>query len=200
MTDLFQEKAQDWDTRPVPAQISAGVGGALLQKVPLHPTMRVMDFGAGTGLVCSQVAPLVEKIYAVDISAAMLEKLAAKPELQGKVEPICQNILEKPLGKKVDLIMSAMAMHHVESTERLFQVFADHLESGGMLALADLDKEDGSFHPADAEGVFHQGFDRDELSTLLSQQGFEAIDFTTATEVTRDERPYSIFLVTATKR
>ena len=183
----------------MPAQISAGVGAALLQKVPLRPAMHVMDFGAGTGLVCSQVAPLVEKIYAVDISASMLEQLAAKPALQGKVEPICQNILETPLGKKVDLIMSAMAMHHVDDTEKLLQTFAAHLESGGLLALADLDSEDGSFHPADVEGVFHQGFDREALRALLEKEGFEAIEFTTATSVSRDEKRYPIFLVTATK-
>jgi len=50
----------------------------------LHEQMRVMDFGAGTGLISSQVAPLVKKIVAVDISEAMLNKLVAKPELQEK--------------------------------------------------------------------------------------------------------------------
>lgn len=158
-----------------------------------------MDFGAGTGLICAHVAPRVEKIYAVDISESMLERLAAKPELQGKVEPICQNILETPLDEKVDLIMSAMAMHHVEDTEQLLRVFADHLEPGGMLALADLDKEDGSFHPADTEGVFHQGFDRVAIQALLEKQGLDAIEFSTAVEVTREGKSYPIFLVTATR-
>lgn len=199
MTDLFEEKAQDWDERPLPKQISEGVGSALLQRIELAPTMRVMDFGAGTGLICAQVAPHVETIYAVDISPAMLEKLAAKPELQGKVEAVCQDILEAPLGKRVDLIMSAMAMHHIEDTDRLLKTFAEHLEAGGHIALADLDTEDGSFHPEDVEGVFHQGFDRDELRALLEKNGFAEIEFVTATEVTRDERSYSIFLVTATR-
>ena len=198
MTDQFQDKAQDWDERPIPAQISAGVGALLLEKLPLRPSMRVMDFGAGTGLICAHVAPRVEKIYAVDISESMLERLAAKPELQGKVEPICQNILETPLDKQVDLIMSAMAMHHVEDTEQLLRVLATQLVPGGTLALADLDKEDGSFHPAGTEGVFHRGFDRDAIQTLLEKQGFEAVEFTTAVEVTREGKRYPIFLVMAT--
>ncbi len=45
-----------------------------------------MDFGAGTGLICPQTAAHVEKITAVDISQALLEKLGAKPALQNKVE------------------------------------------------------------------------------------------------------------------
>lgn len=199
MTDLFKDKAKDWDARPIPTQISEGVSSALLERVDLHPQMRVMDFGAGTGLLSSHLAPKVEQIYAVDISSSMLEKLAAKPELQGKVQIACQDILEAPLQAKVDLIVSAMALHHIQDTDRLLKVFADHLEAGGKIALADLDKEDGSFHPEDIEGVFHQGFERGALETLLRESGFQEIVFTTATEVSKEDRGYPIFLVTATK-
>jgi 16S rRNA A1518/A1519 N6-dimethyltransferase RsmA/KsgA/DIM1 with predicted DNA glycosylase/AP lyase activity len=57
-----------------------------------------MDFGAGTGLITSQIADKVEKLTAVDVSLAMLDKLMAKEELQGKVEALCSNILEQPLA------------------------------------------------------------------------------------------------------
>ena len=77
MNDLFQHKAGDWDTRPAPVQISAGVGRALRERVDLRDDMSVMDFGAGTGLICAHVAPHVGRVYAVDVSAAMLEKLEA---------------------------------------------------------------------------------------------------------------------------
>ncbi len=200
MTDLFEDKAAEWDARPLPAIISEGVGRALLEHVELTPDMRVMDFGAGTGLICCHVAPHVAKIYAVDISEAMLEQLAAKPELRGKVEPVCRDILETALEEKVDLVISAMALHHVEDTGRLLAAFAQHLAPGGKLALADLDAEDGSFHPADIEGVFHAGFDRDELGALLTAAGFEEIEFVTAVEVEKNEGHYPIFLLTATKR
>ncbi|NOY93704.1 MAG: class I SAM-dependent methyltransferase [Deltaproteobacteria bacterium] len=200
MTDLFEDKAAEWDARPLPAIISEGVGRALLEHVELTPDMQVMDFGAGTGLICCHVAPHVAKIYAVDISEAMLEQLAAKPELQGKVEPVCRDILEAALEEKVDLIISAMALHHVEHTDRLLKAFAQQLAPGGKLALADLDAEDGSFHPADIEGVYHAGFDRDELGALLEANGFEDVQFVTAAEVEKNGRHYPIFLLTATKR
>lgn len=199
MNDLFQHKAGDWDSRPAPVQISAGVGRALLERVALHDDMTVMDFGAGTGLICAHVAPHVGRVYAVDLSAAMLERLAAKPELQGKVEPMHIDILATPLPHKVDLIVSAMAMHHVEDTGRLLKAFAEHLAPGGKLALADLDSEDGTFHPPDTEGVYHFGFDRDALGAQLRAHGFSDIDFTTAVEVDRDQKRYPVFLVTATR-
>ena len=199
MTDLFKDKAQDWDTRPVPAQISEGVGAALRARVPLSAALRVMDFGAGTGLICAQVAPHVATVYAVDISASMLAQLAAKPALAGKVEVRCQDILAQPLDQPVDLIVSAMAMHHVQDTARLVRAFAAHLAPGGRIALADLDREDGTFHPADAEGVFHHGFARDELGRELARSGFTDVEFGDAAQVDKGDRTYGVFLVTATR-
>ena len=197
MVDLFQDKAHEWDTRPIPTQISEGVFAALHGAVALSPELTVMDFGAGTGLICAKVAPSVARILAVDISAAMLEHLAKKPELADKVDIFCQNILTTPLGRQVDLIVSAMAMHHVEDTLALFRTFHAHLAPGGQLAVADLDAEEGDFHPADAEGVYHAGFDREALGALVLEAGFSEPRFVTACEVDKGDKSYPIFLLTA---
>jgi 2-polyprenyl-3-methyl-5-hydroxy-6-metoxy-1,4-benzoquinol methylase len=199
MTDLFKEKAEEFDTRDVPRQLSAGIGACILDNVVLENDMQVMDFGAGTGLITAQVAGKVGKVTCVDVSEAMLEKLAAKEELQGKVEIVCQNILEHPLGRKFDLIVSAMAMHHVEDTDRLVQRFAEHLKPGGRVALADLDQEDGSFHPEDTEGVYHSGFNRDAFKDILEKHGFRDIHFYDATRVEKEQGRYPVFLAVATK-
>ena len=200
MTDLFEEKAQGWDTNDVPRQLSAAIGPAMLEQVAFEPDMAVMDFGAGTGLISGQVATKVGKITAVDISEAMLEKLAAKPELKGKVQTICQDITKKPLDEKFDVIVSAMAMHHVEDTDNLAKTFASHLKPHGKVALADLDAEDGTFHPEDTEGVYHSGFDRDAMRSILEKNGFENIEFVTAHTVEKETGRYPVFLVTATKQ
>jgi len=199
MTDLFNEKAKDWDADEMKKMLSSAIGSSIIEHIPLHDQMRVMDFGAGTGLISSQVAPLVKKIVAVDISEAMLNNLVSKPELHGKVEVVCQDIIDTPIGGEFDLIMSAMAMHHVKDTPKLIQRFAEHLNPGALIALADLDKEDGSFHPEDTEGIYHFGFERDQLQIILEKHGFEEIQFLTAHTVNKDEKRFPIFLVTATK-
>ncbi len=199
MTDLFEEKAEDWDRRDVVRELSEAIGSAMVEQVPFAPDMSVMDFGAGTGLITAQVAPRVGQMVGVDTSPAMLEKLAAKPELQGRVEIACQDILEQPLERTFDAIVSAMALHHVEDTDRLIATFARHLKPGGWLALADLDTEDGTFHPEDAEGVYHHGFDRKELGERLASHGFEDVRFLTAHTVRREDGDYPVFLVTARK-
>lgn len=199
MSDLFQDKAADWDQRPVPLQISEGVFAALASSVALHDRARVMDFGAGTGLLAGKLAPRVAEIVAVDVSPAMLEQLAKKPELAGKVETVCQDLVVTPLGRTVDLVVSAMAMHHVKDTRALARALFEHLEPGGGVALADLDAEDGSFHPPGTEGVYHHGFDREALGAMLRDAGFVDVNFVTACEVTKETRRYPIFLVTATR-
>jgi len=199
MTDLFEDKAAEWDTRPIPQQISEGVFRAMEAAVAFSPTQTVMDFGAGTGLVATQIAPLIREIIAVDVSPAMLEKLAQKPALQGKAEIHCQNILKAPLQRQVDVVVSAMAAHHVEDTAALLRTLHDHLKPGGTLALADLDAEDGTFHPPGIEGVYHDGFDRDALGALATEAGFTGAAFQTACTVDRDGKRYPIFLLTATR-
>lgn len=199
MTDLFEKKAQDWDVSDMVKALSRGIGSAIRDNVVLDESMHVMDFGAGTGLITQQVADKVGRVTAVDVSEAMLEKLAAKDELKDKVKICCQNIIKQPIGTEFDLIVSAMAMHHVEDTDKMVQRFAEHLKRGAKVALADLDEEDGTFHPEDAEGVYHAGFDRKAFKEMLEKHGFRDIQFVTALTVQKEEKNYPIFLAIATK-
>lgn len=198
VADLFQEKAETYDSRDWEKELSA-IGKMILSEIPFHDQMHVMDFGAGTGLLCSQVAPMVQKITAVDISEAMLTKLNAKPELKTKVNAVCQDIMNTPIEGEFDIIISAFALHHVKDTNRLIQTFAEHLAAGSRIALVDIDIEDGSFHSEDSSGVFHCGFDRNNLKTIMKMHSFEHIDFVQTHFFKWDEKEYSAFLVTAIK-
>ncbi|MEM9314414.1 MAG: class I SAM-dependent methyltransferase [Pseudomonadota bacterium] len=180
-------------------QIAESVAAALEARVPLDRERTVLDFGAGTGLLCGHVAPRVARVVAVDISEAMLERLAAKPIMRGRVEICCRNLLEQPLDERFDLIVSTMTMHHVEDTVAVARTFHDHLVPGGRIAIADLDREDGSFHESGTPGVFHRGFDRDALGALFEAAGFADVTFSTACEVERNGGRYPIFLLTASR-
>lgn len=199
MSDLFDDKAQTWDANDRIRQLSSAIGASILAHVRLDDQMNVMDFGAGTGLVSAHLVSLVKRIVAVDVSQAMLAQLASKAEFPERIQPLCRDIIEQPLEERFDLIISAMAMHHVRDTDKMLRGFADHLKPGAQIALADLDREDGSFHPEGTEGVFHHGFDRSDFKARLKRQGFEDIRLLTAHTILKDEKAFPVFLALAVK-
>ena len=105
------------------------------------------------------------------------------------------------LRGRFHLITCAMTMHHIPDLERLFEQFYERLLPGGYLCMADIDSDGGKFHK-DNTGVFHPGFDRLHLKSLLIQQGFHDVhDMTAATidKSTPDEgsQIFTVFLMTA---
>jgi len=74
---------------------------------------------------------------------------------------------------------------------------------GGILCLADLDTEPGTFHSAAvADSVHHHGFDREELKARLARIGFSEARDVTALRFSKPvekggEEEFSIFLITA---
>lgn len=199
MADLFQDKSKDWDQHEMRRQLSLNISRAMIENGAFDEKMSVMDFGAGTGLIAGNIVDLVDRILAVDISESMLAQLSQKEELKDKVDILCQDIVVEGIEQRFDRIVSAMALHHVEDTGRACQRFYAQLHKGGKLLLADLDKEDGTFHPAGIEGVFHWGFARDELKKMLENTGFSNVHFETVMVVPREGKEFPIFLVTADK-
>lgn len=198
MADHFKEKAKEFDAGQQVQQLSQAIGNAINQHVALDGK-RVLDFGAGTGLICSHIAPRVASIVAVDISESMLSMLAQKEALKECVTPLCHDMLTEPLDERFELIVSAMAMHHVEDTKLLLERFYAHLESGGELAIADLYLEDGSFHKPGTQGVFHLGFDEAALTALAVEVGFSDVSFRTVHAVKKPDAAYPVFLFQAKK-
>ena len=53
MSDLFKEKAKEWDANDRSQQLSSGIGSAILENTHLTQSIEILDFGAGTGLITS---------------------------------------------------------------------------------------------------------------------------------------------------
>jgi len=100
-----------------------------------------------------------------------------------------------PPADTYDLILCAMALHHVDDVRHILGTFAGMLRPGGWVALADLLTEDGSFHGAGA--VPHNGFDPRELAGLLSGAGLVNAAWHGVHELQRNGRSYPVFLLTA---
>ncbi len=200
MTQRFDAVASEWDKGDMRQHIAQRVFGTITSRIALNTTMLVMDFGAGTGLLSFKIAPLVHSVTGVDLASKMLEQIEAKNSAQISVKTVCQDIMTTPLETTFHGIVSSMAMHHVQDTKALFATFHAHLKKGGFVALADLEAEDGTFHSHGNEGVFHFGFEKESLRTIMEEAGFDNVRFHHAHTVVKEEGEYPIFVVTAIKR
>ncbi len=198
MQERFEAAAATWDENPVRVAMISAVAAAVGDAVPLSPALTALDFGCGTGLLTVALAPYVGRIVGVDTSPAMLEKLGEKIAALAlvNVSTLAVDLTADPPppALRADLIVSAMALHHIADIPALLRTLAGLLAPGGYFALADLDSEDGSFHP-DPTGVYHRGLDRAWLMDALTALGCTDVRATTAYVMVRAGRQYPIFLV-----
>ena len=193
----FDTAARDWDQRPMSLQLAA-VPERLLAQLPLRASDHVLDFGAGTGLLSTPIAPKVAQVTALDMSAAMLQVLDEKGF--ANITPLQQDIFAGLPGQ-YHAVVSCMALHHVADTAALLRAFAAALHSGGRIALVDLYQEDGSFHGDNqAKGVQHFGFAPEALQALAEQAGLMDIAFSEILRLQHSNgRGYPLFLMTGRK-
>jgi len=207
MASQFDAKAATWDETPHRVALGKAIAGAIAARLPAGNTVRLLDYGCGTGLCSLPLARRCSVLCGVDSSAGMLAQFAAKARAAGgeQVATRQHDLCAAPLpGLEFDVVMSAMTLHHVADVPLLLQRLRALLVSGGMLALADLDAEDGSFHQ-DHTGVFHTGFVREWLAAQLSAAGFGPAEFATAhvlekPDATGKLRNYTVFLATAERQ
>jgi tRNA (cmo5U34)-methyltransferase len=197
-TNRFDQAAATWDEDPRRVTLARAVADEIARQIPLSHDMDVLDFGCGTGLLTLALQPLVRSVTGADASSGMLDVLRRKVQGRGlsNVETT-QLDPKRPLSldARFQLIVSSMALHHVPDLAPLFSGFREHLRPGGRVALADLDREDGTFHE-DARDVFHLGFERSEVQTLLAAAGFVSLGGTTVTIVRKEKGDYPVFLIT----
>lgn len=197
----FDREAASWDVEPRRRKLARDIVAAIRKEVSPTPSMDVLDFGCGTGLVGLALRPEVRSLTCVDTSQGMLDAVRAKVEQAGW-ENVALHRLDLALGETLpgnyDLIVSAMAMHHILDTVAVIGRLVQALRPGGRLCLADLDTEDGSFH-TDPTGVYHHGFDREALGQILEAAGLRDVGQRTAATIGKPTGDFTVFLLSARK-
>ena len=202
-TERFNKMAADYDKKTRRRQLAESISTAIA-RLPLSKTMSAMEFGCGTGLVGLLLAPKLGKLTALDTSLGMLDVLQQKIGEQhlDNVQCLHADIFQENFNERYDLIICSMTLHHLHDTNALLQRFAELLNPGGYLAIADLYPEDGSFHDASAEGIFHTGFQIDRLQSILTEFGMESIQSEHVHTITKAKtgNDYPVFLLTACRQ
>lgn len=194
----FDARAQEWDT-PERQDLAQGLAAVIRATVPLDASMRVVDIGAGTGLLGLALADSVAEMVLAEPSGGMLEVTQAKLASGAWPNATARSFdltADPPLTPPFDLAVSLLVLHHVADTHAALAAVHALLAPGGRIALLDLDAEDGTFHDPDAPGIHHQGFERERIVQVARAAGFVDLETRTATEIERDGRAYPLFLLT----
>lgn len=184
----FDEKAATWDEDPQRVKLTNDVADAIISEMKPTRKMDALDYGCGSGLITLRIQPHIKSITGIDSSKVMLEVIQAKVEKQG-LKNVRIQFVDFEQGGKAEgmfhLIVSSMTLHHVNEPALLLKQLYDLLLPGGYLGIADLDKEDGSFHN-DNTGVLHFGFERAYLKGLFEQTGLREVRSITAATVVKE--------------
>lgn len=118
--------------------------GTVLALIPFEPedAFRVLDLGAGTGLLSLFVADAFPRarLRLIDLSQDMLEKARQRFANEAdRFEFVVADYSDDALAGEFDVIMSALSIHHLpdERKEALFHEIHGALVSGGTFINAD---------------------------------------------------------------
>ena len=197
----FDERAPTWDDDPAKVERAHKIALAIREAIPLEPSMRMLEYGAGTGLVTQALRDAVGPVTMADTStgmrAVMNDKIASGAITDARVWDL--DLTTGPIpSEQFDLIVTVLTLHHIPTLEPLLANFAALLVDGGYLCIADLEEEDGSFHGKGFDG--HHGFNHSTLESLLDRAGFTNITFTRCHHIVRDTGTYPLFLATCVRR
>lgn len=201
----FDERAKDWDSDPKKVERARVVAETIRNTIALSQEMKALEYGCGTGLLSFALQSELGEITLADTSQGMLDVLREKITRAGvtNMRPIRLDLLTDPIpAGRYDLTYSLMVLHHIDNVMKALYGFHELLVPGGTLLVADLDKEDGSFH-TDRSTDVHLGFDHDKLRKMVEEAGFGNISFRTAYEIKKqignEEKRFPVFLMAAQK-
>lgn len=203
--DNFDLLSIDWDNDPRRMERAQVVANQIINYIPNLKTMEGFEYGCGTGLLSFKLQQYLKNIILGDSSEGMLSVLEKKIQHNNisNMKPLKIDLsIDDLLEMKFDIIYTLMTLHHIIDIDKVIKAFFTILNPSGYLCIADLDREDGSFHGEDFDG--HNGFDRPELVKKLAELGFVYVTDEICYEVVRkkedcQEKRYPIFLMIVQK-
>jgi 2-polyprenyl-3-methyl-5-hydroxy-6-metoxy-1,4-benzoquinol methylase len=197
----FDEQAKDWDKDPMKIERAEKLAVEIRKHIQPKANMTALDFGCATGLLSFFLKDDFQSITLADMSAEMIKVLKTKiksAQLNHFKSLTLHEKSELPLNT-FDVIYTSMTLHHIPLLSPIFEQFHNSLTDNGLLCIADLVKEDGSFHHHDPSFDGHNGFTKEHIEKLLIEKGFRILQYRLFYTISKNEREYPLFLLFAQK-
>jgi tRNA (cmo5U34)-methyltransferase len=202
----FDLKAAGWDQNPMHWDRSVAIVNELLKRVPVSKEMSALEYGAGTGITSFLLKDHLIEITMMDSSEEMVKIMNEKIRKSGagNLQTLLFDLEKNNWnGNMFDLILTQMVLHHITDVEGIIKKLYLMLNPGGIIAIADLFSEDGSFHGTGFSG--HNGFEPVSFKNLIKRSGFGIVSFQKCFVINKkitesESRDFDVFLLTAKKK
>lgn len=190
----FNQAANTWDT-PEKKEQNRKYAEEIKMLSGKREFKRVLEVGCGTGLLGENFIQKDNQFLGVDTSEGMLEILRQKFSGHSQVKAKLINMEKETLNEgPFDLIISSMAFHHLQNPEGMLKILKTKLVPDGVMAIIDLDREDGTFHPDPVKmGVHHFGFDEATCRQWADASGLR-MERKIIHTIHKNDKNYPIFL------
>ncbi len=203
----FDNQASTWDNDPKKVARAKAFAKEITDFLKPYDDLTTIEFGCGTGLLSFEMKDFFKKVTLVDNSSGMIEVLKTKIQ-QYNIDhfyPVFADIINDDINlEKHNVLYMLMAFHHIKDSHKAIEKFKNLLCTDGYLCIADLVKEDGSFHNHVANFDGHNGFDKDELLKMMEDHGFEVVFYKEVFEIEKEvgsmNKKFPLFLMIAKKK
>jgi predicted TPR repeat methyltransferase len=172
MSEDWDQYAEEWDSKEDVNLYSEKAYNILLETVEIE-NLNILDFGCGTGLLTEKMAPIANRILAVDSSERMISVLNDK-ELNNVItlalklseETIKVN---KLLQSKFDLIVASSVCAFLPDFEKVLRLLKTLLAPNGIFIQWD-------WKETEKDPGF--GFTKNRIKSAFIESGFQILSIT----------------------
>ena len=175
MSESWDQYAEGWDSDEDVILYSEKAYSALAEIVSPEG-LNILDFGCGTGLLTARMAPIANRILALDSSAKMISVL--KNKKLRNVDALSVELSEETvkandlLHSKFDLIVASSVCTFLPDYESTLQLLKTLLNPNGLFIQWDWLKTDGDSDFGFTEEIIESAFLNADLKVLSITKAF----------------------------
>ncbi len=172
--EYLDKITKGWESDPMKIERAFILANEIKRYIKPDKSLNAFELGCGTGILGYFLKDDLCSITLADSSEETIGALKERIDDEHfiNLQPLLIDLVKQDAGaKQYDLIFTLMTLHHIADLDTIMTKFSKMLRSNGHLCIADLEKEDGTFHENMANFEGYHGFERADLGELLHRYG-----------------------------